>query len=408
LRTVKVEGRSGMAVAIGIDVAKEFHWVAAVDTPSGEPMLSRRVDNEPASIEALVEELDELRAASQARIGIDVVGGIASLLVAMLQEAGFEVVHVPGLAVNRARQGTSGGEHKSDPRDAKVIADQVRTRVDLRAVEAGSELDAELRLLVGRRRELVVDQTRRLGRLHDLLASIHPGLERVVDPTRKADLWLLSRYVTPTEIRRAGVGRLVAYLLRAGHVRRAHAERLAEQTLAAARAQRVVVPGERVAAELVRELASEALAVRERLVALDAQIEEALARHPDAALIRSLPGMGATLTAEFIAEAGGIGRFSTPDRLAAAAGLAPVLKQSGKVRYLTRARGGNKALKRVFYQSAFCSLSHPASSCFYARKRAEGKRHHQALIALARRRIDVLHAMLRTRQPYRYERARAA
>lgn len=289
-----------------------------------------------------------------------------------------------------------------------MIADQIRTRNDLRLLEPSSELDAEIRLLVGRRRELVTDQTRRLGRLHDLLASIHPGLERVVDPTQKTGLWLLSRYVTPGEIRRAGGKRLVAHLLRAGYVRRAQSGRLAEQALAAARAQQVAVPGERVAADLVRELAREALSVRERLISLDAELEEALARHPDAALIRSLPGMGATLTAEFIAEAGGIGRFPTADRLAAAAGLAPILKQSGKVRYLHRPSGGNKSLKRVFYQSAFCSLSHPASRAFYARKRAEGKRHHQALIALARRRVDVLHAILRTRRPYRLDHAKAA
>nr|WP_293770136.1 transposase [Sporichthya sp.] len=116
----------------------------------------------------------------------------------------------------------------------------------------------------------------------------------------------------------------------------------------------------------------------------------------------TLPGMGAALTAELLAEAGGLDRFPTADRLAAAAGLAPVLRQSGKARSARRAAGGNKALKRVFYQSAFCALNtDPASKAYYARKRAEGKRHRQALICLARRRVDVLHAVLRTRQPYR-------
>jgi len=398
-----------MAVVVGIDVAKEFHWASASDAQTSDVLLDRRVDNEPPSIDELIEQLRRLQVEHGAvTVGIDVVGGIASLLAVMLAEAGFRLVHVPGLAVNRARQGTSGGEHKSDPRDARVIAELVRSRDDLRPLELGSELDAELRLLVARRRELVTDQTRRIGRLRDLLASVHPGLERVVDPTRKASLWLLGRYVTASEIRRAGGRRLTDHLLHAGHVRRAHAERLAEDALAAARAQQTIVPGERVAADLVRELAREALTVRERLATLDAQLEEALSRHPDAALIRSLPGMGATLTAEFIAEAGGINRFPTADRLAAAAGLAPILKQSGKVRYLRRANGGNKTLKRVFYQSAFCSLNQPASRAFYARKRAEGKRHHQALIALARRRVDVLHAMLRTREPYRLDHAKAA
>jgi transposase len=90
-------------------------------------------------------------------------------------------------------------------------------------------------------------------------------------------------------------------------------------------------------------------------------------------------------------------RFDGADSLAAAAGLAPVPRQSGKMHFPRRPLSGNKGLKRVFYQSAFCSLRHPVSRAFYQRKRREGGRHHQALIALARRGIDVLWAMLRDR-----------
>jgi transposase len=242
LRLVPNDGRSEMQVAVGIDVAKEFHWATAIDDRGGE-LLSRRVDDEPAAIQALSDELERLRSEPGAvTVGIDVVGGIASLLTATLAEAGLRLVHVPGLAVNRARQGTSGGEHKSDPRDAKVIAEQVRTRSDLRPIESADPVDVELRLLVGRRRELVTDQTRRIGQLRDLLASIHPGLERVVDPTQKTSLLLLRRYVTPGEIRRAGTSRLVNHLLRGGRLPHPHVEQLAEQALTAARAQRLASP----------------------------------------------------------------------------------------------------------------------------------------------------------------------
>ncbi len=290
---------------------------------------------------------------------------------------------------------------RATPEDARVIAEQVRTRRDLRPVPAASELDLEIRMLVGRRGDLVGDQTRRLSRMHDLLVSIHPGLERALDLTTKGALWLLARYVAPAEIRRAGKRRIVAHLGRAGGLRDSGMEALAEAALSAANAQRVAVPGERVAAALVRELATEALAVRERLAGLDRDLEALLGEHLDAAIVRSLPGMGTVLTAEFIAEAhGDLSRFRSADALASAAGLAPVLRQSGKVRYLRRANGGNKALKRVFYQSAFCSLHSPTSQAFYARKRREGKRHHQALIALARRRVGVLWAMLRDRRPF--------
>lgn len=110
--------------------------------------------------------------------------------------------------------------------------------------------------------------------------------------------------------------------------------------------------------------------------------------------------MGAVLTAELIAEAGTLARFRSADALASAAGMAPVLRQSGKMRFLKRPSGGNKGLKRVVYQSAFCSLGHHDSRTFYDRKRREGKRHHQAVIAVARRRVNVLWAIVHNRTPF--------
>lgn len=391
-----------MAVAVGIDVSKEFHWAEIKVAESGKVLLSRRFDNTPGAIGELIEQIGAAQAShGPATVGIDVLGGIAGLLEAMLLQANLAVVHVPGMAVNRARRATVGGERKSDPKDARVIADQVRMRDDLRPVRPGRQIDAELRLLVGRRAELVTNATRRAARLRDLLVSIHPGLERVVDVTGKLGLHLLTRFVTPAEIRAAGLEGVLAHLRQARHVKVSMARTLAQAAWDAATAQHVAVPGQAVAADIVRELADEALTGRERLKQIDARITEVLKRHPDAALILSLPGMGATLTAEFLAETGGIGRFPSADQLASAAGLAPVLKQSGKVRYLQRATAGNKALKRVFYQSAFIAIScDVASRTFYDRKRAAGKRHHQALIALARRRINVLYAMLRHRTPY--------
>ena len=383
-----------MRISVGIDIAKEVHWVTAVDA-DGVVRLDRKLPNTPTDIAALIEELASLGGAI--RVGLDVVGGIAGLAEAMLAAAGLALVHVPGLAVNRARQGTTGGENKSDPRDARTIADQVRTRADLRPIEPATELDLEIRLLVGRRRDLVEAQTQRLSRMHDLLVGIFPGLEACLDLKTKGPLVLLTKFVTPAELRTAGKKRLVRHLRAAGGL--PHVEALVERALAAAAEQTIAVPAERMTARLIKELAQEALAARARLAEIDRELEEFLDRHPDAALIRSLPGMGAVLTAELIAEAGCLSRFRSAAALAAAAGIAPVLRHSGKVRFLRRPTGGNKRLKRVFYQSAFCSLGHPDSRAFYDRKRREGKRHHQAVIALARRRVNVLWAVLHSRMP---------
>lgn len=118
--------------------------------------------------------------------------------------------------------------------------------------------------------------------------------------------------------------------------------------------------------------------------------------------------MGLVLAAEFLAEAGDPARFGSADRLAAAAGISPVLRSSGKTSYRRRARRGNRILKRVFYQSAFLALADDEpSKTFYRRKRAEGKNHRQAVIALARRRVNVLWAMLRDGSTYEHRAPRA-
>ncbi|OEV04896.1 transposase [Streptomyces oceani] len=384
-------------------MAKDFHWLAVTDD-RGRPLFNHRVDNTPEAIANAVTELLAIQDEhGQVAVGLDILGGIASLLTAMLLAEGLRCVHVPGLTVNRARRGTRGGENKSDPRDAKTIAEQVMLRDDLRVVDLPDEQTVELRLLVSHRTTLVKEATARTSRLRDLLTGIHPGLERVVDPTLKSGLILLSRYVTPDEIRRAGTARITAYLRRHGVSKQTTAQALAEAAVTAARAQKPSLPGERRTAALVRELADELAAGKARLKALEAEIEELVTAHPDGALIRSLPGMGAVLTAEFIAAIGDIHRFPSADALAAASGVAPVLTQSGKVRYSRSATGGDKALKRVFYQASFCSIQRdPTSRAYYDRKRAEGKRHHQALIALARRKVNVLYAMLRDRQPFQH------
>ena len=149
------------------------------------------------------------------------------------------------------------------------------------------------------------------------------------------------------EIRRAGRRRITDHLRHIGGLRTTTTiDALVESALTAAQRQHVTVPGEAVAADLVRDLAAEALTCRGKQAELDKRITTVPAEHPDAALIQSLPEMGATLTAEFLAVAGGITRFPAGDQLASAAGLAPALRQSGKAaHYLRRATSGDKTIK---------------------------------------------------------------
>ncbi len=117
----------------------------------------------------------------------------------------------------------------------------------------------------------------------------------------------------------------------------------------------------------------------------------------------SLPGIGPLQGAEFLAAiSNGLADFTGPDGLAAFAGLAPAPRDSGKRNgNLHRPRHYHRGLQRVFYMSALMSVRYdPNSRTLYDRKRAEGKRHPQAVIALTRCRVNVLWALIQDRRLY--------
>jgi transposase len=178
---------------------------------------------------------------------------------------------------------------------------------------------------------------------------------------------------------------------------------LPENIMAALGEQTVRVPGSvefgRVIASLARRLLD---VVRERR-AVTAALKEKLANHPVAQIMASMPGIATNSSARLLIAIGDGSRFRTADHLAAYAGLAPVTRQSGSsIHGQRQARRGNRTVKNVFYfATRTAAITDPASRAYYQRKRAEGKRHNAALIALARRKVTVLHAMLRTRTPYR-------
>jgi len=375
---------------VGVDAGKEFHWAHLLDA-SGRELLSRKVENDEADISKLIDEV--LFLAEEVVWALDQPGGGAALLLALLRERNQRVLYIPGLSVDRARD-TYRGESKTDARDAHVIADQARMRPDLGELKPGEEEIVELQLLLARRRDLVTDQTRIVTRLREALLSLFPALERALDLNCKGPLTLLTHYQTPAQLRRAGHKRVAAYLRNRGVK---GSDSVAHKALSAAKAQSITLPAQDVASGIVAELAGEILALKESIQGMDEKLGQRFSVRPEARILTSLPGMGPILGAEFLVAVGDLCAFENADQLAAYAGLVPAVHDSGKrVGNNKRMRGGNKILKRVFYQSAFSSLRASAESrTFYDRKRAEGKRHTQALIALSRRRVNVVWAMLR-------------
>jgi transposase len=381
----------------GVDAGKTHHHCVVIDA-EGRRLLSRRVANDEPALLALTDAVTAL--AERVTWAVDVPDGGAALLIGLLVARGQELVYIPGRAVNRAAAGYRG-EGKTDARDAFIIADQARMRRDLAPLRPGDEITTELKILTSRRADLIADRTRAVNRLRGLLTGIFPALERALeDLTATGPLILLTGYQTPAAIRAAGATGLQAWL---AERKARNPGKLAALAAAAAARQHTTLPGERLTASMVAALAKEVMGLNEQIKATGKLIEDRFHRHQLAAVIESLPGIGTLLGAEFLAATGGdMSVFGTPDRLAVFAGLAPVPRDSGRISgNRHRPERYHRGLNRVFYYSAMISIATcPESRRFYDRKRTEGKRHTQAVLALARRRVNVLWALLRDNRPY--------
>ncbi|MBT2263496.1 IS110 family transposase [Rhodococcus erythropolis] len=381
----------------GIDAGKDHHHCVVMDS---DGTLSRRVANDEAELTVLIDDAVSLSVGGVVTWAVDLNNGGAALLIALMADRGQRLFYIPGRVVHHAA-GSYRGDSKTDAKDAAIIADQARMRRDLHPVRAGDEISIELAILTSRRTDLMRDRTRTVNRLRALLSTYFPALERALDISNvKATLILLSGYQTPDAIRKLGQTRLEAWLRK----RKAYnAAQIAAKAIVAARSQYARVAGQDVAASTVAKFAVQVMNIEAEMAEIDRDIEERFRRHRHAEMIESMPGFGPVLGAEVLAVTGGdFTAFETADRLAGIAGLAPVPRDSGRVSgNLRRPRRYDRRLLRAFYLSAQLSLrSCVASQTYYARKGSEGKRHTQAVLALARRRLNVLWAMLRDNAIY--------
>ena len=390
-------------VWIGLDIGKAEHFADARDA-AGESLFAGAVANDEADIETLLGRAQALGAPA---LVVDQPGSLASLVLAVAARLGVPVAYVPGLIMRRAAD-LYPGEAKTDRRDAFVLADTGRIRRhQVHWLDAGNdELLAQLRVLNGYDADLATDATRLSNRLRDALTGISPALERVLGPRlhHPGVRDLLARYPAPQALAKAGRGRIESTI-------RKRSPRLAKALTVAVTqalgAQSVVVPVEAVMGRVISEVVVELDRTLERRKRLAADIEELFEAHPFGRILGTLPGIGLRTGSRILAEIGDGARFANGARLASYAGLAPVTRQSGSsLRGEARSRRGNHRLKNAMFLAAFASLRDPASRAFYDRKRAEGKKHNAAVICLARRRCDVILAMLRLRQPYRATQSR--
>jgi transposase len=388
--------RTPYGVFVGLDVGKGEHHACALD-PAGKRLYDKPLPNDESALRRV---LSDLSGHGAVLLVVDQPASIGALAIAVARDIDIDVAYLPGLAMRRIAD-LHPGQSKTDARDAYVIADAARTLPHtLRRVGQDDEALAGLSVLAGYDADLAAEATRLTNRLRDALLHVHPALERLLGSHfgRPGVLAVLAAAATPAALRELGADG-IAELMRPRSPRLA--KTLPAKILTALDSQTVTVPGTAEFGRVIAGVATQLAAVRAERDALAADLEDRLAAHPLAEVLTSMPGVGVRTAITWLTIVGDGTTFPTAGHLAAYAGLAPVTRKSGSsIRGETRNQRGNHALKSALFLSAFASLGDPASRAYYDRKRAEGKRHNAALICLARRRVDVLLAMIRTGTTY--------
>jgi transposase len=389
-------------VYLGIDWAEAHHDVCLMDE-GGTRLAGTRV---PDGLEGL-RRIHELVAghtdsAENVVVGIETDRG---LLVRGLVAAGYQVYAVNPFAVSRYRDRHATSEAKSDPGDAKVLADLVRTdRHNHRPVAGDSELAEAVKVLARAHQTLVWSRQRHVNQLRSSLREFYPAALTALgtDLASRDALAVLGRAPTPAEGRRLSLSQIQAALRQGGRERNlATRSTDIQQALRAAQLE----PPPRLAkayGSSVRATVRVVAQLNAEISELEAALAQAFDEHPDAEILRSLPGLGVVLGARVLGEFGDDRtRYQHARARRCYAGTAPITRASGTRLVVLARMARNRRLADALYLWAFSALTcSPGARRFYDAHRARGNTHHQALRALGNRLVGILHGCLEHRMAY--------
>ena len=390
---------------LGNDWAEAHHDIELQDE-HGRVLARRRLPEGITGLAQLhaviADHLSEDDEPSSVLVGIETERGP---WVHALIAAGYVVYAINPMQVSRYRERHATSGAKSDPGDAHVLAEIVRTdRAHHRPVAGDSEQAEVVKTLARTHQSMIWARQRQTNQLRSMLREFHPGaLAAFGDELAGRDaLAVLPLASTPAAGHSLSRSRVVASLRRAGRQR--NVEATAARIVEALRADQLGLPDPLAAAygTSVRSIVAVITAMVEQIGVLETEVDRCFGQHPDADIITSQPGLGVVLGARVLAEFGDDrDRFADAKARRNYAGTSPVTKASGTRRVVLARFARNRRLADALHQQAFAALTaSPGARAFYDSHRARGATHNQALRTLSNRLVGILDGCLRHRHTY--------
>lgn len=363
----------------GVDWSWERHAVCIVDA-AGTVIERFEAEHRAAGLQTMVRRL---RRAGVVRVAIE--RGDGPVVDALLA-GGLEVVVISSRQVKalRLRYGTAG--NKDDRFDAFVLADVLRSDGHrLASLTPDSSATIGLRALVRARKDLVKHRIALGNQLRANLLAAFPGAVGLfAEIDSPISLTFLTRFPGAERAGWLSQKRMAAWLAGVGYCGRQTSEQLMAHLHGAPAG--LTGPAGAACATVTEQLVASLIDLRARIDALDEAIAETLALHHDAAVFTALPRAGTNRAALLLAEIGDCrARFPDDAALAAAAGVAPSTRASGKRHHVAFRHSCDKKLREALIDFAADSRqASPWAADIYQRARDRGARHPHAVRILAR------------------------
>jgi len=387
-------------IRVCMDIGSIEHYVV-IGLSTGEILDEFKLDHNAQAIETFFNKVDKLHTKHGFPVVFAMEGynGYARPIDTYVLIRGYKLYNVNNMKLARFKE-IFPAPAKTDAIDAKKIFELFSMKDNLPMAKSAlqevsliPEIHQKLKRFTRRRRTLVNEKTRVTNRIQGDLHAVCPGLLEMT--SSMGNLWFLNFLTAREDISKLASMQKKS-LLQVKLVGKKYVEDILKWQKTAKFASSVAWCG-----EIIYQDATRILELTRQIANLDRIISELVSESTMATCLKTIPGFGDICTAEVIGEIGSLLRFKSESSLAYYLGIAVLDKQSGKYTGAKNPRHVNTRAKAAMMVAMARHIDqNTEAKRYYDKKRAEGKKHNQALRSFGRHMVRVMWSMLKNERDY--------
>lgn len=383
MNTINRKDEKEVCAYLGIDWGDKEHSISRLDVETGQLVMEKLTQ----SAEAIDEYFIGLkRQYGDGQIAVILEQKHGALIFALTKYDNLIIYPINPRTSARYREALYPSGAKDDPTDGQLLLEFITRHIDkCTPWNPDTEAVRKVQILTEQRRKIVNEITRLTNRLTSELKLYFPqALELVSRLDTKIAAELLMAYPTLEAIKNESDETLVDFFRKHGSRSMGKIDKkilIIRESIPLTKDRAVIDSYSTV----VKAQALQIIPLISAVKTIEDKIEETCACIDECRIFESFPHAGSAFSARLLAAFGtDRSRFADADEFLRFSGIAPVIRRSGNTSITSMRRACPIFVRQTLIEYAFLSLrSSTWAKAFYARKRAEGKRHYIALRALA-------------------------